>query len=126
MHAVFRALGADFRNNGHFSNGMFDRVSTKGGTIQYNNALPVPRVGALSGWPGNAWLIGELKGPPSSTDAAARPKRRQGEVYFILWYPRPIVDRIPDHVFVRSDVSCPPVPPQELEGYFAGAAQPEL
>jgi hypothetical protein len=61
MHAVLRALGADFRNIGRFSDGMFDQVSKKGGTIQYNYALPVPRIGALSGWPGDAWFIGGLK-----------------------------------------------------------------
>jgi hypothetical protein len=125
MHAVFRALGADFRNNGRFSDGMFERVSAKGGTIQYNYALPVPRVGALYGWPGDAWLIGGLNGPPSPTDVF-RPERRQGEVYFVVWYAAPIIDRTPDHVLVRSDVSCPPVPPQQLEGYFADAAQPQL
>jgi hypothetical protein len=126
MHAIFRALGADFRNNGRFNNGMFERVSTKGGTIQYNYALPVPRVGALYVWPGDAWLIGGLNGPPSSTDVAARAKSGKGQVYFIVWYPVPIIDRIRDDVFVRSDVSCPPVPPQDLEGYFADAAHPEL
>jgi len=61
MHAVLRALGADFRNIGRFSDGMFDQVSKKGGTIQYNYALPVPRIGALSRWPGDAWFIGGLK-----------------------------------------------------------------
>jgi hypothetical protein len=119
MHAILRALGADFRNNGLFSEGMFSRVSKQGGTIQYNYALPVPRIGVLSAWPGDAWLIGALKGPPSSTDAAARPKPRQGEVYFVVWHPNPI-DPNPD-VLGREDVTCPPVPPRELEDFFTGA-----
>ena len=125
MHAVLRALGADFRSNGRFSDGMFDRVSTKGGVIQYSYALSVPRIGALSGWPGDAWFIGGLKGPPSSTDVVARAKYRQGEVYFVVWYPRPVIDRIPDHVFARGTISCPPVPPQALEDYFKVGPQPK-
>jgi hypothetical protein len=57
MHAVFRAIGADFRNNNLFGDDMFDRVSKKGGTISYNYALAVPRIGVLA-LPGNAWFIG--------------------------------------------------------------------
>jgi hypothetical protein len=63
IHAVLRALGAEFRNNGLFSEDMFNRVSTKGGAIQNNYALPVTRIGVFSVWPGNAWFIGDLKGP---------------------------------------------------------------
>jgi hypothetical protein len=123
MHAVLRALGADFRNVGQFSDGMFDRVSKKGGAIQYNYALPVPRIGALSGWPGDAWFIGGLKGPQSPTDVVAHTKQRQGQVYFVVWYPMPIIDRIPD-VLGRGEFSCPSVPPRELEEYFTGGPQP--
>lgn len=117
MHAVLRALGADFRNNGAFSNGMFERTFSKGGTIQYNYALSVPRIGILA-LPGNAWFIGSLKGPPHPIEAGSR-TRHQGEVYFITHFPNPI-DQIPD-VLQRGEVVCPPVPPRELEAFFADA-----
>lgn len=118
MHAVFRALGAEFRNNGLFSKEMFDRVFREGGTIQYNYALAVPTIGAVA-LPGNAWLIGGLIGPPDSLDHLRSVRYRQGEIYFKIHFPNPI-DQIPN-VLWRGDISCPPVPPKELEAFFAGA-----
>ena len=115
IHAVFRALGAEFRNNGLFAKRMFDRVSHEGGTIQYNYVLAVPRIGVVA-LPGNAWFIGALKGPPDSHNQLRT--RTQGEVYFITHFPNPI-DPIPD-VLWRGDGLCPPVLPQELEAFFAG------
>jgi len=118
MHAVLRSMGAEFRNNGSFGDGMFDRVSNEGGTISYTYALAVPRIGVLA-LPGNAWFIGHLKGPPHHLDRESGVRYRQGQVYFIAHFPNP-VDPIPD-VFWRGKVSCPPVPPKELEAFFAGA-----
>jgi hypothetical protein len=118
MHAVFRAIGADFRNNGLSGDDIFARVSKKGGTISYSYALPVPRIGVLA-LPGNAWFIGSLKGPPHSIEGLSRVKYRQGQVYFISHFPNP-VDQIPD-VLWRGAVSCPPVPPEGLEAFFADA-----
>lgn len=115
IHAVMRAYGADFRNNGPFS---FDRVSTKGGMVQYNYALPVPRVGVFSAWPGEAWFIGDLKGPVSSFDQEVSPELRQGQVYFVVHLPNPF-DPIPD-VLQRGSTSCPSVPPEELQSSFSG------
>jgi len=118
MHAVFRAIGADFRNNGRTSDDRFNRVSKEGGTIHYNYALAVPRIGLLA-LPGNAWFIGGLKGPPDSLESVSRSEYRQGQVYFITWFPNP-VDQIPN-VLWRGTVSCPPVPPEGLEAFFADA-----
>jgi hypothetical protein len=115
IHAVLRALGAEFRNNGLFSQDIFNRVSTKGGAIPNNYALPVPRIGVFSVWPGNAWFIGALKGPRSSTDGPASP--RQGQVYFVVHLPNPI-DPIPNTLW-WGEISCPPVPPQDLQTFLS-------
>jgi hypothetical protein len=60
-----------------------------------------------------------LKGPPHSSESVSRSEYRQGQIYFIAYFPNP-VDQIPD-VLWRGEVSCPPVPPRELEVFFAGA-----
>lgn len=121
MHAVLRALGAEFRNNGPISQGMFDRVAAKGGAIQYNYALPVPRIGVLSLWPGEAWFIGGLKGPDTSIDHIASPRYRQGQVDFVVHLPNPI-DRIPD-ILQRGSTVCPPGPPEELQSFFSDRSE---
>jgi hypothetical protein len=115
IHAVLRALGAEFRNNGPFS---FDRVSAKGGTVQFNYALPVPRIGVFSVWPGEAWFIGALKGPVSSFDQLTSAQVHQGQVHFVFHLPDPM-DPIPD-VLWRGTTSCPPVPSEELKGFYSG------
>jgi hypothetical protein len=115
IHAVMRAYGADFRNNGSFS---FDRVSAEGGIVQYNYALPVPRVGVFSVWPGEAWFMGDLKGPVSSFDQKVSPQTRQGQVHFVVHLPNPF-DPIPD-VLRRGSASCPSVPSEELQNSFSG------
>jgi hypothetical protein len=110
-----RAFGADFRNSGPFG---FDGVSVKGGILQYNYALPVPRIGMFSVWPGEAWFIGDLKGPVSSFDQVTGPQARQGQVNFIVHLPNPI-DPIPN-VLGQGSTPCPPVPPEGLESFFSG------
>lgn len=116
MHAILRALGANFRNNSMLGAGLFNRASETGGTISYHYALAVPRVGVLA-LPGDAWFIGSLKGPTPSGFSAA--SHRQGEVYFTAWFPNPF-DQIPDNALWQGSTSCPPVPPAELEAFFAG------
>ena len=87
MHAVLRALGANFRNNSLFGSDLFNRASKTGGTISYHYALAVPRVGVLA-LPGDAWFIGSLKGPTPSGSSAA--SHRQGQVYFLRLVPKSI------------------------------------
>jgi hypothetical protein len=116
MHAVLRALDANFRNISLPVNAVFDRASKTGGTISYHYSLAVPRIG-VPALPGNAWFIGSLKGPQPSTYTSRIPYR-QGEVYFTAHFPNP-VDQIPN-VLWQGSVSCPPVPPKELESFFAG------
>jgi len=115
IHAVLRALGAEFRNNGPFN---FEYVSARGGMVQFNYALPVPRIGVFSVWPGEAWFIGDLKGPVSSFDQKTSPQVHQGQVHFAFHMPNPM-DPIPD-VLWWGNTSCPPVPSEELIGFFSG------
>ena len=114
MHAVLRGLGADFRHTIP-SNAAFSYAAERAGAVSYHYALAVPRLGVFSGWPGHAWLIGQIGGPINSYE-----KTRQGEVDFIIWYPKPIIDVIPSHALARGNVSCPPTPPQDLASSFAG------
>jgi hypothetical protein len=114
MHAVLRALGANFRN----STDLFNRASKTGGTISYHYSLAVPRIG-VAALPGNAWFIGSLRGPQPSTYISSIPYR-QGEVYFTAHFPNP-VDQIPNALW-QGPALCPPVPPKELESFFAGAS----
>jgi hypothetical protein len=110
MHAVFRALGADFRNiTGGFG---YASVAQRGGIVGFSYALPVPRIGVMS-LPANAWLIGVLNGPMHVSEAASY---RKGGFSFIVHFPNPI-DQIPN-VLGRGPDACPPVPPNELKTSF--------
>jgi hypothetical protein len=115
MHAVFRALGADFRHIN--AGGEYAWVAQRGGTIGFSYALPVPRIGVIS-FPANAWLMGRINGPMHDsflyTLEAAR--YHKGAFDFIVYFPNPI-DQIPD-VLGRGPDSCPPVPPDELKASF--------
>lgn len=116
MHAVFRALGADFRNT-HADDETYARAAKGGGALSFSYALPVPRVGVIS-LPANAWLIGRLNGPMHvsimySSEAASY---RKGGFAFTVHFPNPI-DQIPN-ILGRGPHVCPPVPPNELKASF--------
>lgn len=111
MHAVLRALGADYRNANERP-GETVNVFRERGSISYNYALRVPRIGVMALVPGNAWFIGSLNGQPRTfLDSDRDP---QGRLRFITHFPNPI-DPIPSHVFRRGLTPCPPVPPMEME-----------
>ena len=110
MHAVYRALGADFRND-HADAESYARVAKEGGSVSFSYALAVPRIGVIS-LPANAWLIGSLNGP---VHREATPYGK-GYFAFTVYFPNPI-DQIPD-VLGRGPDSCPPVPARELEASF--------
>jgi hypothetical protein len=115
MHAVFRALGADFRDiNG---GGDYAWVAKDGGTLAFSYALPVPRIGVIS-FPANAWLIGRINGPMHDSVLYTLEAARylKGAFDIIVYFPNPI-DQIPN-VLGRGPDSCPPVPPNELKVSF--------
>jgi hypothetical protein len=116
MHAVFRALGADFRNT-YADEETIARVAKDGGTLSFSYALPVPRIGVIS-LPANAWLMGSINGPMRASVLYAPEAARyhKGAFDFIVHFPNPI-DAIPD-TLGRGPDSCPPVPPNELQASF--------
>lgn len=116
MHAVLRALGADFRNTTANSS-TYASTAKGGGVLHFSYALPVPRIGVLS-LPANAWLIGAINGPMHPTNLYSREsgQYRKGTIRFIVHFPNPI-DQIPD-VLGRGSDPCPPVPPNELIPFF--------
>jgi hypothetical protein len=116
MHAVFRALGADFRNT-YANEETYARAAKGGGIIGFSYALPVPRIGVVS-LPANAWLIGALNGPKhvNISGSSEEASYRKGGFSFTVHFPNP-VDQIPN-ILGRGPDSCPPVPPNELKASF--------
>ncbi len=118
MHAVFRALGADFRNT-NADDETYARVAKGGGQLAFSYAIAVTRIGVIS-LPGNAWLIGSLKGPkhPSIPYTSEAASYRKGGFSFTVHFPNPF-DPVPD-VQWRGQRACPQVPPDEFESIVRG------
>jgi hypothetical protein len=116
MHAVLRSWGAEFRN---VRENAFIEVSNAGrGTVSFNYSLATPRFDLLA-LPGEAWLIGSLKGPHRETTANEAASYRQGRFDFIAHFPNPL-DPIPEDAVRKTDLACPPVPPNKLSHLFEG------
>ena len=115
MHAIFRALGADFRNANDF--GGADHVFSTHQSVTYHYSLSVPRIGVVAIVPGNAWLVGALNGPPRTGDWYTAKHYPKGRLSLITHFPN-LIDPIPSHAFRRGSTSCPPVPSIDLQEFY--------
>jgi hypothetical protein len=117
MHALLRALGAQYRNTNDMRYAdPYVKIARTGGFVGFNYILDVNRIGIFSPIRREAWIAAELTGPgdfyrgpvPSVT----------GDIRFVVNHPTlepRSIDRAPEQ--------CPPVPDQTLSEGFSRIAR---
>jgi hypothetical protein len=111
MHAMMRALGAEYRRTGHDAEHPYDAVAKGGGVVSFDYHLDVNRVGFFRPIRRQMRLIGNL----AVTDGARGTNRRRlspGEIYFNASFPEWLETYL---ITPRSTFggSCPRMPPPE-------------
>jgi hypothetical protein len=123
MHAILRAVGAEYRNtNGNNPDrgrsDPFVKATTESDTISFNYVLDVNRLLIFWPWPRQAWLIGSLAGPRYTRRPGPMYPDKVGEIAFIV-HP-PDIKMRPMGFDEESDSACPPVPRADLAVAFSG------
>ena len=122
MHAIYRAMGADFLYT-QPSNDPFSQIADQGGAVNFGYQINVNRLAAFYPLGRTGWFIGSLAGPRRSGPGSGHYDRDypQGSIRFITYYPNPF-DPIPD-VLRRGASSCPAVPNVAIEPFFRPQAK---
>jgi hypothetical protein len=126
MHAVLRAIGAEYRNtNGNdISEGPSDpyvKALSQSATVSFNYVLDVNRLRIFWPWPREAWIIGNLASPQYQEQARRLYAKKRGDIAFIVNGPS-----LKDSPFghdLKPEGSCPLIPGLDLADRFSLKAE---
>jgi hypothetical protein len=112
MHALLRALGAQYRNTNSMRDAdPYAKVARTGGFVSFNYILDVNRLGFFSPLR-EAWIAAGLTGPGDFYRGPV--PSVSGDIRFVVNHPTlepRSIDRAPE--------KCPPVPNQDLSEIFS-------